>query len=215
MSKESYTRGFCKAAAAAGVDPVALAKYAQEAIKKEQTSDYDLEKNRWMRFADNAKRTPTSPTVQDIMNLSAINQNALERFARGYNLRDYLTQMYKANPEATTSLMTMVNDKLDTGKLDSVLSKSLPGLAGFWRPLASNPNSQLYTKKEFSPVRDLNYSVITGLLDRIQHETGRDGIWDVDKRVPTPIGLGIKNPPVEAMKVDPRKPVEVDPRKSR
>lgn len=29
MSKESYARGFCKAAAAAGVDPVALAKYAQ------------------------------------------------------------------------------------------------------------------------------------------------------------------------------------------
>ena len=28
MSKESYARGFCKAAAAAGVDPVALAKYA-------------------------------------------------------------------------------------------------------------------------------------------------------------------------------------------
>ena len=30
MSKESYARGFCKAAAAAGVDPVALAKYAQQ-----------------------------------------------------------------------------------------------------------------------------------------------------------------------------------------
>lgn len=29
MSKESYARGFCKAAAAAGVDPHALAKYAQ------------------------------------------------------------------------------------------------------------------------------------------------------------------------------------------
>jgi hypothetical protein len=28
MSKESYARGFCKAAEAAGVDPVALAKYA-------------------------------------------------------------------------------------------------------------------------------------------------------------------------------------------
>lgn len=30
MSKESYVRGFCKAAEAAGVDPVALAKYAQQ-----------------------------------------------------------------------------------------------------------------------------------------------------------------------------------------
>lgn len=29
MSKESYARGFCKAAAAAGVDPEALAKYAE------------------------------------------------------------------------------------------------------------------------------------------------------------------------------------------
>lgn len=32
MSKESYARGFCKAAAAAGVDPVALAKYAGEIV---------------------------------------------------------------------------------------------------------------------------------------------------------------------------------------
>lgn len=30
MSKESYARGFCKAAEAAGVDPTALAKYAQQ-----------------------------------------------------------------------------------------------------------------------------------------------------------------------------------------
>lgn len=30
MSKESYARGFVKAAAAAGVDPVELAKFAQE-----------------------------------------------------------------------------------------------------------------------------------------------------------------------------------------
>lgn len=30
MSKESYVRGFCKAAAAAGVDPAVLAKYAQQ-----------------------------------------------------------------------------------------------------------------------------------------------------------------------------------------
>ena len=29
MSKESYAKGFCKVAAAAGVDPVALAKFAQ------------------------------------------------------------------------------------------------------------------------------------------------------------------------------------------
>lgn len=29
MSKESYVRGFCKAAEAAGVDPVSLIKYAQ------------------------------------------------------------------------------------------------------------------------------------------------------------------------------------------
>lgn len=32
MSKESYARGFCKAAEAAGVDPVALAKYAQSGL---------------------------------------------------------------------------------------------------------------------------------------------------------------------------------------
>lgn len=32
MSKESYVKGFCKAAEAAGVDPHALAKYAQSVI---------------------------------------------------------------------------------------------------------------------------------------------------------------------------------------
>ena len=30
MSKESYVRGFCKAAETVGVNPVALAKYAQQ-----------------------------------------------------------------------------------------------------------------------------------------------------------------------------------------
>lgn len=33
MSKESYVRGFCKAAEAHGIDPVALAKFAQWAPK--------------------------------------------------------------------------------------------------------------------------------------------------------------------------------------
>ena len=33
MSKESYARGFCKAAEDAGVDPVELAKYAQQEAK--------------------------------------------------------------------------------------------------------------------------------------------------------------------------------------
>lgn len=39
MSKESYARGFCKAAAAAGVDPVALAKYAQASTGEPVRSD--------------------------------------------------------------------------------------------------------------------------------------------------------------------------------
>ena len=32
MSKESYIRGFCKAAETAGVDPKALAKFAQQGV---------------------------------------------------------------------------------------------------------------------------------------------------------------------------------------
>lgn len=35
MSKESYARGFCKAAEAHGVDPTQLAKYAQFAIPRD------------------------------------------------------------------------------------------------------------------------------------------------------------------------------------
>jgi hypothetical protein len=40
MSKESYARGFCKAAEAAGVDPVALAKYAAESSPEFKTEGY-------------------------------------------------------------------------------------------------------------------------------------------------------------------------------
>ena len=38
MSRESYARGFCKAAEAAGVDPQALAKYATNASIQAQRS---------------------------------------------------------------------------------------------------------------------------------------------------------------------------------
>ena len=40
MSKESYARGFCKAAEAAGVDPVALAKYAAKSSPEFKTEGY-------------------------------------------------------------------------------------------------------------------------------------------------------------------------------
>lgn len=41
MSKESYARGFCKVAEAAGVDPVALAKFANETSEKITAPEYD------------------------------------------------------------------------------------------------------------------------------------------------------------------------------
>ena len=83
MSKESYARGFCKAAHTAGVDPVALAKYAQEGvggvgptrvnavdhalmgIKNDPTFDYDtkganaLANAQWVpQYLPNAIRHP-------------------------------------------------------------------------------------------------------------------------------------------------------------
>lgn len=42
MSKESYAKGFAKSASAMGVDPVALAKFAQEVKPVEYFTEYDL-----------------------------------------------------------------------------------------------------------------------------------------------------------------------------
>lgn len=89
MSKESYIRGFCKAAEAAGVDPQALAKYATGATGATPASQplvfnttgpkrgrYTTPSYYWKQVADElkrfgddyAKRAPVQikrPPVQD------------------------------------------------------------------------------------------------------------------------------------------------------
>ena len=58
MSKESYARGFCKAAEAAGVDPEVLAKFAQtNAIDSKERPGPTL-RNYWLGIADRMKRNP-------------------------------------------------------------------------------------------------------------------------------------------------------------
>ena len=62
MSKESYARGFCKAAAEAGVDPVALMKFAQDtrnpAVANQGSINKSLEELR--AFGDWANKQPSA-----------------------------------------------------------------------------------------------------------------------------------------------------------
>ena len=66
MSKESYARGFCKAAAAAGVDPVALAKYADENdVERYKKSILNAGEDAAQYLSDEEKNQPL-PSVDDI-----------------------------------------------------------------------------------------------------------------------------------------------------
>jgi hypothetical protein len=60
MSKESYARGFCKAAEAAEVDPVALAKYAAEVAKDTDAGiGYRMDNGSELK---SGRYVPTNPT---------------------------------------------------------------------------------------------------------------------------------------------------------
>lgn len=80
MSRESYARGFCKAAAAAGVDPVALAKYAQESMgamkaaqaNAQQTADGALIKREMKPVNDRLRMSPKGTTVKFSPNLQKL-----------------------------------------------------------------------------------------------------------------------------------------------
>ena len=67
MSKESYIRGFCKAAEAAGVDPVALAKFAQDY----KTNGYVPSSIKPGRMGDSDIDIPLISTLLGETNISA------------------------------------------------------------------------------------------------------------------------------------------------
>ena len=73
MSKESYARGFCKAAEAAGVDPQALAKYAAQNAAMQAKTNANLMMMRQkikpmiaklMKGARNGETRMNSPELQ-------------------------------------------------------------------------------------------------------------------------------------------------------
>lgn len=69
MSKESYARGFCKAAAAAGVDPTELAKvaYTQADVDDYKKSLINAGNDASAYLTDQEKKQPL-PSVEDIRN---------------------------------------------------------------------------------------------------------------------------------------------------
>jgi len=187
MSKESYIRGFCKAAEAAGVDPKALAKFAGqyegEPLKEPSNTDF---KN----LAEVSDKTNTNPSLQDLMALSSISPEVLRGDLKGMTVGDYLTTMYGVNPDATTQIVGMARNA-NGPAFSNMVSRKLSDYSDARRKL-STPYWMATTPamNYIKPLAKLNYATATNMLDHIGKKTGRP-IWDVEKARPTPYGLGI------------------------
>ena len=69
MSKESYARGFCKAAAAAGVDPVALAKLAYDQYDLDAISEKIGKRRKMPLFGKGISKTKLPHSEEDISDM--------------------------------------------------------------------------------------------------------------------------------------------------
>ena len=87
MSKESYARGFCKAAEAHGVDPTQLAKYAVDASllagKSQQNAANRLSKN----VPSAEMLAPLNGTVNTMTRQQALDVGAKRRYEMLKNLQ--------------------------------------------------------------------------------------------------------------------------------
>ena len=202
MSKESYVRGFCKAAEAAGVDPVALAKFAETYgpiehpeylgnVPKPVLREYEGKPMRGptkediSSLAEASDKTNTNPSLRDLDALASISPEVLRGDIKGLKVNDYLNAMYGVNPDATTKVVDMIRNAKGP-EFSSVVSRNLSDEKGamlrFPYMMAQMPG--------YRPVAKLNYATATNMLDRIGKKTGRP-IWDVKNARPTPYGLGI------------------------
>lgn len=202
MSKESYARGFCKAAAEHGVDPVALAKFAETYgpiehpkylgnLPKTLVREYEGKpmhgptKEDIKSFAEASDKTNTNPSLRDLDALASISPEVLRGDIKGLTVKDYLNAMYGVNPDATTKAVDMIRNAKGP-EFSSVVSQNLSDQKG---KMLRTPYvmAQIPATRPFAK---LNYATATNILDRIGKKTGRP-IWDVKNARPTPYGLGI------------------------
>ena len=162
MSKESYARGFCKAAAAAGVDPEKLVKMAWGGVK-------------------HIAKTNSNPSYEDVKNLASVDLDALPDSVKSMTASDYLDAMKIVNPEMSAYLRGLGES---SGNLENPSMPIFDEAKEF--KVALNDDS--FSKDKYdrmmkgdTPLKDLfvtNYATATNLLDRVQKQTGRP-IWDV------------------------------------
>ena len=119
MSKESYIRGFCKAAEAAGVDPNALAKFAAETKNEQPKYKTDgwaphlteLEgrmKIPWGIFQGKNRAVGAVPNVNG---LEWVTNDTPDHVERLYRILDPRRQAWAdANTNATTKVLQILRD---------------------------------------------------------------------------------------------------------
>ena len=202
MSKESYARGFCKAAEAAGVDPVALAKFAETYgpikhpeylgdMSKPVMREYEGKpmreptKEDIKNLAEVSDKTNTNPSLRDLDALASISPEVLRGDIKGLKVNDYLNAMYGVNPDATIKAVDMIRNAKGP-EFSSAVSQNLSDMDGAKLRIPY----MMAQMPDYRTVAKLNYATATNMLDRIGKKTGRP-IWDVKNARPTPYGLGI------------------------
>lgn len=106
MSKESYIRGFCKAAEAAGVDPKALVEYSQQQLPM---SSYSQRRIAELRARAAKLKSATSPSVTTNANGSVVSRwkGSLRRGklmpSASASQHQPVAPIQKAAPSATTA----------------------------------------------------------------------------------------------------------------
>lgn len=112
MSKESYARGFCKAAEAAGIDPVALAKYASA------NTAVTTKTPRPPKGLDSLKSV--NPSFSDWVNL----MNTMPRYARdGVRGSKKSTEYGRAIEDGTYEIAPDIVKRLPDWAIDDALAK--------------------------------------------------------------------------------------------
>ena len=111
MSKESYARGFCKAAEEHGVDPVELAKYAQIGINRygptvDNARLYDTFRSLGLK-ANSPYSTPSEPNKPSLL--------SKPKQAPGSRPIDVLRRAARTAPGLSTGFLNSIVPGLGTG----------------------------------------------------------------------------------------------------
>ena len=186
MSKESYTRGFVKAAQAMGADPVQLAKFAATNTVANLKQEY-------------LGKPVSNPSMTDYMRLFSLDPRVVRNAVKGYTVGDYLGNMRNVDPNLADYWLGYLNLNVPDEKDKPLDEVGVWGRDGSWQP-EINPADVVADSRNMSG----HYANITNMLDRL-------GLWNPKLNRPTSAGAGVpENPFVSGAKINGSSPEGVE-----